>query len=304
MFGWPEGLDQLESYLRKSGADTVTFKTARQAAFVAQQLLGTRVKFPAPGSDMTSTLILIQKAGIEKGMVFSTTPSKTGQDTPVLKSQQNEPTKGKVHKPHQEFAADMFAAGFHAFCDGACQPNPGAGGWGVVIYLNGVEIASDCGGDPDATNNTMELTALLNAIEKAALCFGNSETSVTIWCDSQYCVKGANEWRHGWKKNGWSRRGPKATKPEKGVIANLELWKEIDAALNASPALTIKWVKGHIGIVGNERADELSLVGRQRAIEQARLEAAPPALAIPVGERGQSARFGFAPVDIQNIGGN
>lgn len=74
---------------------------------------------------------------------------------------------------------------------------------------------------------------------------------VTIWCDGVYVVNGCNDWRHKWKRNGWSRNGPNATKPETGEIKNLDLWKEIDAKLNASTGLTIAWVKGRNGTVGN-----------------------------------------------------
>ncbi|MGX7872862.1 RNase H family protein [Mesorhizobium sp. ORM6] len=84
--------------------------------------------------------------------------------------------------------------------------------------------------------------------------------------DSMYTINGCNDWRHGWKRNGWNRGGPKA-KPENRVIANLDLWKALDCALTHTP-IELEWCKGHAGIIGNERADELSLTGRGMVVEQ------------------------------------
>ncbi len=301
-YTFPPSLHPLRDFLKKQGFDGDAVKTSRQAAFVAQQLLGSRIRFPPAGSDMTSTLFLIQKAVTEKG-IASTYPlgrklPETRQKVPAKKGKKAGLSTAPNH--HKEFSDDMFAAGVHVFCDGACEPNPGAGGWGVVIYRDGVEIASSCGGDPNATNNTMELTALLNAIEKTAhVLLEPPAIPITVWCDSQYCVKGCNDWRHGWKKNGWQRGSDKA-QPKNRILANADLWRAIDEALADLPPgrVSICWVKGHVGIVGNERADELSSLGRQQALKQTRLDAAPPALAIPVDESGQSASFRFAPVDI------
>jgi len=163
--------------------------------------------------------------------------------------------KRKQSKP---FVIDhgQYETGLHVFSDGCCEPNPGPGGWGVAVYRDGVEIASDHGGDADTTNNRQELMGLLKGIE-AAKALGEP---VTIWCDSMYCVKGANEWRHGWKKNGWQRGGPNAD-PKNRILLNAELWQAIDAALFGADQITIRWCKGHAGIAGNERADELSNLG-------------------------------------------
>jgi ribonuclease HI len=162
----------------------------------------------------------------------------------------------------------VFAKGQHIFCDGACEPNPGAGGWGVVAYNDGNELDAIHGGNPVATNNQMELTGLLEAIEWAkAKLFGE----VTIWCDSQYCVDGVNEWLAGWKRNGWNRKKPNSPNRAEGEIKNLELWQAIDEVLSdasKSGDISVKWVKGHAGIAGNERADELAEIGRQEALER------------------------------------
>jgi ribonuclease HI len=164
-------------------------------------------------------------------------------------------TSGKAKKTYIiDHAA--FAAGYHVFCDGCCEPNPGPGGWGVVAYRDGLEIASIHGGDADTTNNRMELTGLLRGIE----CAKALKAPVTLWCDSQYAVKGTNEWRHSWKKNGWLRASDKAD-PKNRVLLNSELWQAIDAAITGPEAVRIKWCKGHAGIMGNERADALSSLG-------------------------------------------
>lgn len=149
-----------------------------------------------------------------------------------------------------EIDHSAFQTGLHVFADGACEPNPGPGGWGVAVYRDGVEIASDHGGDADTTNNRMELTGLLKGID-AAKALG---APAILWCDSQYAVKGANEWMHNWKKRGWK-------KPGNEELKNIELWQLIDAALSGADQITIRWCKGHAGIIGNERADELSNIG-------------------------------------------
>lgn len=138
------------------------------------------------------------------------------------------------------------------YTDGACEPNPGSGGWAFIVMRDGVEINSRSGGNLETTNNVMEMTAVLAALEYARLSAFNPD-AVTVYSDSQYCVKGCNEWRHGWKSKGW-RRG-------KAELANADLWKAIDAAHEKFPC-EIVWVRGHSGIPGNERADELAEEGR------------------------------------------
>lgn len=145
----------------------------------------------------------------------------------------------------------------HIYTDGACEPNPGAGGWAFVVIESGVETNNRNGGDIQTTNNVMEMTAVLAALEYAKLS-GLPVTDTTIYCDSQYCVKGCTVWRHGWQRKGWTRNGD--------VLANAGLWKAIAAAHDAFPC-QIVWVRGHSGVPGNERADRLAAKGRVYAIE-------------------------------------
>lgn len=145
--------------------------------------------------------------------------------------------------------------GLHIFADGCCEPNSGAGGWAFVVYRDGAEIASEMGSVERAANNAMELLALLRAAEWISL-NSNAEPAV-IWSDSAYAVNGCNSWRHIWKNRGWRKKGPGA-KARARTIADPELWQAIDRLLTDNPSITVAWCKGHSGIPGNERADELA----------------------------------------------
>lgn len=132
------------------------------------------------------------------------------------------------------------------FTDGSSRGNPGPGGWGAIILYEG-KVVELGGREAHTTNNRMEMTAVLKALEyakKAKL------SKVTIYLDSSYVQKGASSWVHGWKKNGWKT----ATKAD---VINVDLWKKIDAVL---PGFTIDWrlIKGHAGTPGNERCDEIA----------------------------------------------
>jgi len=135
------------------------------------------------------------------------------------------------------------------YTDGACSGNPGPGGWGVLMQF-GEKEKTFCGGEADTTNNRMELMAAIKALETIKPSY---KGSVTLWTDSTYVLKGITEWIHGWKKRGWR-------KSDKKPVVNADLWKELDA-LNAKREVDWKWVKGHAGVEGNERADELARQG-------------------------------------------
>jgi ribonuclease HI len=155
--------------------------------------------------------------------------------------------------------------GLHVFVDGCYEPGTRQGGWAFVAYRDGVEIASGFGGVENSANNAMELTAVL----EAAIWISRTAEGVAavIWCDSVYAVDGCNSWRPIWRNNGWKKSNP-GGKARNRAISDAELWKAVDIALSQNRLIAIAWCKGHSGIEGNERADELSDQGR-RSIRRA-----------------------------------
>ncbi|MBB3351751.1 ribonuclease HI [Rhizobium lentis] len=149
--------------------------------------------------------------------------------------------------------------GLHVFADGCYDPGSGHGGWAFVAYRDSVEIASNFGGVRDSANNSMELTAVLQAV----MWISSDATgeAATIWSDSIYAVKGCNDRRHIWRNNGWKKNNPNGNARSR-AIADAELWKAVDLQLSRNALVTIAWCKGHSGISGNERADELADGGR------------------------------------------
>jgi ribonuclease HI len=128
--------------------------------------------------------------------------------------------------------------------DGACKGNPGPGGWGAVLTW-GQHRKELFGGEAHTTNNRMELTAVIRALESL-----KRGCAVAIYTDSQYVKNGIEAWIHGWKKNGWKTS-------DKKPVKNADLWRELDA-LVALHAIRWHWVKGHNADPGNERADALA----------------------------------------------
>ncbi|MFS2180131.1 ribonuclease H [Rhizobium pisi] len=165
----------------------------------------------------------------------------------------------ELHLPATTFGIPAAQHGLHIFVDGCYDPVSGHGGWAFVAYRDVVEIASGFGGVGDSANNSMELTAVL----KAAIWINREATgeAATIWSDSVYAVTGCNIRRHIWKNNGWKKSNPNGNARSR-MIANAELWKAVDLQLSQNPLVTIAWCKGHSGIAGNERADELADRGR------------------------------------------
>lgn len=133
------------------------------------------------------------------------------------------------------------------YTDGACSGNPGPGGWGVLI-LDGEERREFYGGEPETTNNRMELMAAIRALQETA-----EDGEVRLHTDSQYVKNGINDWINNWKRNGWKTS---ARKP----VKNQDLWQALDAEI-AGRRIDWRWVKGHAGDPGNERADELARMG-------------------------------------------
>ena len=136
------------------------------------------------------------------------------------------------------------------YTDGACKGNPGPGGWGVYIQSNEDEKAL-YGGNPETTNNQMEMKAALEALKHLK----DEDEVIELYTDSNYLRQGITEWIHKWKKNNWKTA---AKKP----VANRDLWIEI-SDLNEKMTVAWNWVKGHAGDPGNERADELANIGAE-----------------------------------------
>ena len=136
--------------------------------------------------------------------------------------------------------------------DGACKGNPGPGGWGALLKMGAIEKTLH-GGEPLTTNNRMEMLAVIEAL--GAL---KRPCKVLLHVDSQYVMKGMTEWIHSWKQRGWRTA-------DKKPVKNADLWQRMDEEV-AKHTITWKWVKGHAGDPGNERADLLA----NRGVEEAR----------------------------------
>lgn len=133
------------------------------------------------------------------------------------------------------------------YADGACKGNPGPGGWGAWISLGG-HSKELCGGEPVTTNNRMELTAVIRALQAL-----KRACNVKVYTDSVYVQKGMTEWIDAWKKRGWRTA-------DKKPVKNDDLWQELDA-IAKHHTIEWLWVKGHAGDAGNERADALANQG-------------------------------------------
>ncbi|MDY6924299.1 MAG: ribonuclease HI [Pseudomonadota bacterium] len=137
--------------------------------------------------------------------------------------------------------------------DGACKGNPGPGGWGAILQTGGGHEKELWGGEPLTTNNRMELTAAIMALEALS-----RPCRVDLHTDSKYVMDGITSWIHGWKARGWKTA-------DKKPVKNEDLWKRLDAA-RARHEVKWHWVKGHAGHELNERADGLA----NRGIEDMR----------------------------------
>ena len=133
--------------------------------------------------------------------------------------------------------------------DGACSGNPGPGGWGAVLQY-GDTVKELKGGEALTTNNKMELTAAISALNALT-----RPCEVELHTDSNYVKDGLTKWIHGWKKNGWRTA-------DKKPVKNVELWQALDAAVSRHK-INWHWVKGHAGDEMNERADQLANEGME-----------------------------------------
>ena len=133
------------------------------------------------------------------------------------------------------------------YTDGACKGNPGPGGWGALLQFDGREKEL-CGGEPDTTNNRMELTAVIRALEAL-----KRPCEIDLYTDSQYVQKGISEWIASWKRRGWKTA-------DKKPVKNVDLWLELDR-LAGGHRIRWNWVRGHAGHAENERADQLANKG-------------------------------------------
>ncbi len=141
------------------------------------------------------------------------------------------------------------------YADGGCRGNPGPGGWGVFLQA-GSNAKELWGGEPETTNNRMELTAVIRALEAL-----KRPATVKVHTDSQYVQKGISTWIHNWKRNGWRTS-------DKKPVKNTDLWQCLDELAKLHD-ITWLWVKGHAGHPGNERADGLANRGIDELLAKA-----------------------------------
>ncbi len=132
------------------------------------------------------------------------------------------------------------------YTDGACKGNPGPGGWGVFLKSGDTEKEL-FGGEANTTNNRMEMMAVIQALEAL-----KRPCKINMYLDSKYVLQGITEWIHGWKARGWRTAS-------KEPVKNVELWQRLDALVTSGGHdINWRWVKGHAGDPGNERADALA----------------------------------------------
>ena len=131
------------------------------------------------------------------------------------------------------------------YTDGACRGNPGPGGWGVLL-ISGEHRKELSGSEPHTTNNRMELMGAIRGVEALK----KPGTVARIYTDSQYVIKGISEWLAAWKQRGWKTA-------DKKPVKNQDLWERLDA-LAEQHELEWHWVRGHSGVHGNERVDQLA----------------------------------------------
>lgn len=129
------------------------------------------------------------------------------------------------------------------YTDGACDPNPGPGGWAAILIFSDHEIILN-GSEPDTTNNRMELTAAIEALQAL-----KKPSQIEFYTDSQYLKRGITEWMPNWRARSWRRKG--------GKLANVDLWQALDRNIRRHQ-INWHWVRGHSGDQNNQRVDFLA----------------------------------------------
>ncbi len=143
--------------------------------------------------------------------------------------------------------------GVELFTDGACSGNPGPGGWAFLLrHPRTGKSVERHGGEPATTNNRMELTAVIEGLSALT-----RPSTVDLYSDSQYVLKGLSEWMASWKKKGWRTAS-------KELVKNVDLWKRLDELI-ATHEVRFHWVRGHAGHPENERVDRLAVMARDLA---------------------------------------
>ncbi len=159
------------------------------------------------------------------------------------------------------------------FADGAAKGNPGPGGWGAVVVTPDGQVTELGGGERHTTNNRMELTAAIEALRHV----GPTTHEVALYTDSTYVIRGIREWIHAWRRRGWRTA-------DGGDVVNRDLWEALAAAERRVGRVTWHYVRGHAGVPGNERVDEIAntfAAGRRPALY-----------------RGPLVRYGVAVLDL------
>ena len=136
------------------------------------------------------------------------------------------------------------------FTDGAAKGNPGPGGWGAIVVTPDQQVAELGGGSPHTTNNKMELSGAIAALQHVL----DQPGPVAIYTDSTYVIQGITQWIWGWRKRGWKTA-------DGGDVLNRELWEQLSSLVDARARGDVNWhwVRGHVGTPGNERADQISV---------------------------------------------
>lgn len=164
--------------------------------------------------------------------------------------------RNSISKRRDLTVAEVLAS-FHdgpqtgVFTDGASEGNPGPGGWGAVLVVDGQVVAQDYGSEAHTTNNRMELTAMIAGLEMLP-----PDTPTNVYTDSQLVVNILTQWAKGWEAKGWKKKSS-------GPIANLELVKKAYALAKAKPNANIQWISAHSGNRWNEYADSLATAYRR-----------------------------------------